>query len=94
LEDIDPWEVATEKTRRALLGLLSKDNDNYANALARKLHIKNKVCAFHLKTLEKAGLVQGKFILTTTDSDKKVAIKHFTLTDRGKKICKLLQTKI
>jgi predicted ArsR family transcriptional regulator len=87
MEDVDRLKVVMQTTRRDLLRLVSRGQiNNYASALAKEVGIKHKICAFHLKTLERAGLVEGKFVLS--GSDKKVAIKHFKITQKGKQILK------
>ena len=84
MEDLQRLQLAAQKTRQKILELLSKlDNGDLANAdsIAKELKIKYKACVFHLKTLERAGLIEGKFALK-----ENVATKVYHLTQKGKQI--------
>jgi DNA-binding MarR family transcriptional regulator len=56
----------------------------YASNIARELDIERKIIAFHLNTLEKAGLVKSAFGLS--DDYRPAAVKYYQLTPKGKEI--------
>ena len=56
----------------------------YASNIARELE-ERKIIAFHLNTLEKAGLVKGECSLS--DDYRPAAVKYYRLTPKGKEIC-------
>jgi predicted ArsR family transcriptional regulator len=82
VDDLQRLHVASQRTRQKILELLSKnDKINNAGHFATELKIKYKICVFHLKTLEKAGLVEGKFAL-----NEDIATKCYAITQKGKDI--------
>lgn len=86
IDDVPKLNVAKEKTRRELLELISSGNgSSYVAALAKELKIDYKICAFHIKKLENAGLIQGTFRMRDLEQ-KRMAVKYYNITKKGQEI--------
>jgi predicted transcriptional regulator len=87
MDDLQRVIVAAQKNRHKILEILTKDGErNNAEHLATSLKLNYKTTVFHLKALEDAGLIEGKFAL-----DENVAIKCYYLTQKGKQIFSRLE---
>jgi predicted transcriptional regulator len=67
----DSETVAATHPRVDLLRLLSKSDHN-GYSLCKELGITWRVCFFHLKALEKAGLTEGKIKYHITEKGKQI----------------------
>ena len=90
MNDLQRVNIATQENRHKILEILIKNENgrenNSTDHLASLLKLKYKTAAFHLKALENADLVEGKFIL-----DKKEAIKCYYVTPKGRDIFSRLE---
>jgi DNA-binding MarR family transcriptional regulator len=88
MDDVQRVNIATQANRFKILEILAKDSteNNSTERLATLLKLNPKTTAFHLKALEDADLVEGKFILL-----KKEALKCYFLTKRGREIFSRLE---
>jgi DNA-binding MarR family transcriptional regulator len=82
MDDIRRIELAADKTRFKLLTLLLNE-ESYATKLAKDSKTERKTTSFHLKQLEDAGLIEGRY---TVKDNKPIAIKSYKITPRGKKV--------
>lgn len=82
MDDLERIRIAAQETRKKILGILSKDSKiTNTEFFSKQLKVKYKSCVFHLKTLERAGLIEGKFTL-----DNNIATKCYHITEKGKQI--------
>jgi DNA-binding MarR family transcriptional regulator len=82
MDDVQRANIATQANRYKILVILAKNGtENSTERLADLLKLKYKNAAFHLKILEDANLVEGKFIL-----EGKEATKCYFLTRKGREI--------
>ena len=82
--DIERLHIAAQSTRLWILNALTRKDKMYASNIARELDIERKIIAFHLNTLEKAGLVKSEFGLS--NDYRPAAVKYYQLTPKGKEI--------
>jgi predicted ArsR family transcriptional regulator len=58
MDDLERLQIAAQRTRQRLLEVLHNDGDlNNTNQLSKKLKSNYRLIVFHLRILEKAGLV-------------------------------------
>ena len=67
----DSETVAATHPRVDLLRLLSKSDHN-GYSLCKELGITNRACFFHLRALEKAGLIGGKLRYHITQEGRQI----------------------
>jgi len=67
----DSETVAATHPRVDLLRLLSKSDHN-GYSLCKELGITNRACFFHLRALERAGLIGGKLIYHITQEGRQI----------------------
>lgn len=82
MDDIRRIELAANKTRFKLLRLLL-NGESYATKLGIDSKTERKTTAFHLRRLEDAGLIEGKY---TVKDNKPIAIKNYKVTPKGKRV--------
>jgi DNA-binding transcriptional ArsR family regulator len=90
MNDLDRVAIAVQNNRHKILEVLAKNSEkeknNSTEHLSTLLKLKYKTVAFHLKALEDAGLVEGKFVLIEND-----AIKCYHVTNKGREIFSRLE---
>lgn len=74
-------EIASNQTRFDLLKSLIAENGGYATKLSTDFKIERKTISFHLQQLEKAKLVEHKFVLLNNR-----AVKNYKITPIGKRV--------
>ena len=84
IADIEKIHVAAQPTRLQILNSLTKTEKLYATNLAGELNIERKVIAFHLNTLEKAGLVKSEYGLSY--ENRPAAVRYYQILPKGREI--------
>ena len=77
--------IAMQPYRKRIMNSLLRSG-SYASKLAEELKMNAKVVQFHLDILQKYELAHGAFDLESPSKGRPVAVRRFTLTERGQDI--------
>jgi DNA-binding transcriptional ArsR family regulator len=90
-DDVKLIHIVSHPIRFGIAKELDKEKRLYINELSDRLgKVDRKIVAFHLMTLEDAGLVKTYIEMKVPQKGNPVAVRYAELTERGKQVLKRL----
>ena len=85
-ERIRLTHVLTHPKRFAIVDLIRKKGSKYIKEISDELRINRKVVAFHLKVLEREGMIKTKLTRKDPPSGNPVFVRYVEITEDAKKV--------